>query len=178
MCAIRNTCSQRIAEKDAAHRAGAGRSPDGHAEVLAAPDSLFYFGGTARFGLATTRPLDALLDAFRSGGGIPYASSSVDMHEGLAEDGWAAALQLPGTAWFPAVPSLDERLRAAPPARPSAAATASSRSSTVSDASAECGSLVWVTHGRRERAPAAHPDSGFVRSSAHRNASPDPVRRF
>ncbi len=34
--------------------------------------------------MACTKPIDAVLDAFRSGEGVPYADYGADLHEGQA----------------------------------------------------------------------------------------------
>ena len=91
--------------------------PVGHDEVLADPESPNYLGAQARCLVGLVRPTDALLAAFRSGGGVPYAEYGADLREGLADSGRVMYLTQLGSAWLPAVPDLDARLRSAPPAR-------------------------------------------------------------
>lgn len=50
--------------------------PPGHDEVLLDESSLNYMAPIGRLFVACTRPLDALLQVFRSGDGIPYSSGS------------------------------------------------------------------------------------------------------
>lgn len=58
--------------------------PAGPAEVLTDTDSLLYSGALARvFGVATQLP--ALLDAYRSGGGVPWSRFGADAREAVAE---------------------------------------------------------------------------------------------
>jgi hypothetical protein len=59
--------------------------PAGAAEVLTDPDSLNYLAPLARmFGAAATQ-LPALLEAYRSGGGVGWAEYGVDMRESQAD---------------------------------------------------------------------------------------------
>ena len=91
--------------------------PDGHAEVLLERDSLYYMAPLAQQLVGTSRPLPALLEAFRSGGGVPYTEYGADMREGIAYANRAMFVNLMGSEWLPAVPDVHERLRADPPAR-------------------------------------------------------------
>src|SRR6185503_18459616 len=47
---------------------------EGAAEVLAEPDSLNYMPAVVRMAVSTAAPLPELLQAFRSGGGVPWSS--------------------------------------------------------------------------------------------------------
>jgi 2-polyprenyl-3-methyl-5-hydroxy-6-metoxy-1,4-benzoquinol methylase len=91
--------------------------PEGHDEALLDENSLNYIAPIARLLVACARPLDDLLAAFRSGGGVPYARYGADLHEGQAAFTRPMFERLLGTEWFPAVPEVDSRLRADPPAR-------------------------------------------------------------
>ena len=93
------------------------RLPAGHQEVLLDRDSLNYLAALLRLVVGTTRPLPALLEAFRHGGGAPYADYGADTRDGIAEMNRPMFLNLLGTAWLPAVPDLHARLQSAPPAR-------------------------------------------------------------
>jgi len=93
------------------------RLPAGHREVLLERDSLNWLGGLLRLAVGATRPLPALLRAFREGGGVPYPDYGPDTLEGIAEMNRPMFLNLMGTAWLPAVPDLHARLQADPPAR-------------------------------------------------------------
>src|SRR4029077_17579598 len=57
------------------------------------------------------------LEAFRSGGGVPYESYGDDMRESIARLNRPMFVNLLGSQWLPAVPDIDQRLRADPPAR-------------------------------------------------------------
>ena len=93
------------------------RLPDGHAEVLLERDSLYYMTPLAQQLVGTARPLPTILEAFRSGGGVPYAEYGEDMREGIAYANRAMFVNLMGSEWLPAVPDVHERLQADPPAR-------------------------------------------------------------
>jgi 2-polyprenyl-3-methyl-5-hydroxy-6-metoxy-1,4-benzoquinol methylase len=93
------------------------RLPDGHAEVLLERDSLYYMTPLAQQLAGTARPLPTILEAFRSGGGVPYTEYGADMREGIAYANRAMFVNLMGSEWLPAVRDVHERLRADPPAR-------------------------------------------------------------
>jgi SAM-dependent methyltransferase len=91
--------------------------PEGHAEPLLDETSLNYVAPFGKLVVSCVRPIDALLEAFRTGDGIPYADYGADMHEGQAEFTRPIFENLLGTEWLPAVPDVHERLQADPPAR-------------------------------------------------------------
>jgi SAM-dependent methyltransferase len=91
--------------------------PAGHDEVLLDEDSLSYMAPMAQLLVACVRPLDALLDAFRTGGGVPYADYGTDLHEGQAAFTRPLYDRLLGGEWLPAIPAVHARLSADPPAR-------------------------------------------------------------
>jgi hypothetical protein len=91
--------------------------PEGHDEVLLERDSLYFVAPFAQQMVGITRPLPAVLEAFRTGGGVPYPDYGEDMREGIAHANWAMLVNLMGTEWLPAVPDVHGRLQADPPAR-------------------------------------------------------------
>jgi 2-polyprenyl-3-methyl-5-hydroxy-6-metoxy-1,4-benzoquinol methylase len=91
--------------------------PRGHAEVLVERDSLDYLAPLAQLVVGATRPLEALLEAYRRGGGVPYADYGTDVIEGQAGMNRAMFLRLLGNEWLPAIPDLHARLQSNPPAR-------------------------------------------------------------
>jgi SAM-dependent methyltransferase len=93
------------------------RLPAGHVEVLTDRDSLNYWTPQARLVVGGARPIAAVLEAFRTGGGVPYAAYGADLYEGLAEAGRVAFLELMGSEWLPAMPDIHARLHDDPPAR-------------------------------------------------------------
>jgi 2-polyprenyl-3-methyl-5-hydroxy-6-metoxy-1,4-benzoquinol methylase len=61
--------------------------------------------------------LEAVLGAFRTGGGVAYAAYGPDAHESQARGTRALYEKLLTSRWLPAVPALHARLQADPPAR-------------------------------------------------------------
>src|SRR4029453_4363454 len=61
--------------------------------------------------------LPQLLEAYRTGGGAPYAAYGQEMRRGIAALNRPMFLHELASTWLPAVPDLDQRLRSAPPAR-------------------------------------------------------------
>jgi 2-polyprenyl-3-methyl-5-hydroxy-6-metoxy-1,4-benzoquinol methylase len=91
--------------------------PPGHDEALLDESSLNYIAPVGKLVVGCVRPIDAVLDAFRSGEGVPYADYGADVHEGQAEFTRPMFEQLLGSEWFPKIPEVHERLRSEPPAR-------------------------------------------------------------
>jgi 2-polyprenyl-3-methyl-5-hydroxy-6-metoxy-1,4-benzoquinol methylase len=105
------------------------RLPEGHAEALLDVSSLNYIAPLARAVLASTRPVDQLVDAFRNGGGVPYADYGEDLHESQAAFTRPLFENLLGKEWLPSLPEVHERLLADPPARIADVACGQGRSS-------------------------------------------------
>jgi len=75
--------------------------------------------------------MDALLEAFRTGDGIPYSEYGADLHEGQAGFTRPMFDQLLGSEWLPAIPAVHARLQADPPARVADVACGEGRSSVA-----------------------------------------------
>ena len=90
---------------------------EGHDEVLLDHDSLYYAAPLPQQMVSITRPLAAVLEAFKTGGGVPYPDYGEDMREGIAHANRTMFVNLMGTEWLPTVSEAHERLRADPPAR-------------------------------------------------------------
>ena len=90
--------------------------PAGHDEVLLDETSLNYGAPLARAVLASIRPVDALAEAFRNGGGVPYAAYGDDLHESQAAFTRPLFENQLGKEWLPAVPEIHERLSSSEPA--------------------------------------------------------------
>jgi SAM-dependent methyltransferase len=103
--------------------------PPGHDEALLDATSLNYITPITKLVVACVAPLEALLEAFRTGAGVPYAAYGTDLHEGQAEFTRPMFDSLLGTEWLPAIPEVDGRLRADPPARVADVACGEGRSS-------------------------------------------------
>ena len=105
------------------------RLPEGHDEALLDVSSLNYIAPMARAVLASVRPIDAVLEAMRSGGGVPYADYGEDLHEAQAAFTRPLFENLLGSEWLGAVPEIHDRLLADPPARVADLACGQGRSS-------------------------------------------------
>jgi 2-polyprenyl-3-methyl-5-hydroxy-6-metoxy-1,4-benzoquinol methylase len=103
--------------------------PAGHDEVLLDASSLNYAAPLARAVLASIRPVDAVANAFRNGGGVPYADYGEDLHESQAAFTRPLFENLLGKDWLPAVPEVHERLSSSEPARVADVACGQGRSS-------------------------------------------------
>jgi SAM-dependent methyltransferase len=90
--------------------------PLGHAEALLDESSLNYIAPIAQLVVACTGPLEALLQAFRNGDGVPYADYGADLHEGQAAFTRPMFDRLLGSEWLPAIPDVHARLEGDPPA--------------------------------------------------------------
>lgn len=93
------------------------RLPAGHDEALLDQDSLNYVAPFGRFLLGCLRPMEALLDAYRSGDGVPYGDYGVDLHEGQSAFTRPMFVKLLAQEWLPSIPDVHARLLADPPAR-------------------------------------------------------------
>jgi SAM-dependent methyltransferase len=91
--------------------------PAGHDEALIDETSLAFAAPFARFAAAVARPLPELVEAFRTGGGIPYAGYGEDLCGAQASFTRPLFEQLLGSEWLPSIADVDARLLAAPPAR-------------------------------------------------------------
>jgi SAM-dependent methyltransferase len=91
--------------------------PAAHAEPLIDRDSIWYWAPLARLGVSTLRPIDAVLEAFRSGGGVPYRAYGAEFAESLADATRPWYLHMLGDVCLPAVPDVHARLQSDPPAR-------------------------------------------------------------
>ena len=91
--------------------------PAAHAEVLTDADSTNFLAPMPLGIVSVASVMPELMEAFRTGGGVPYEAYGADMRINIADGNRPSFLNLLGTRWFPAVPELDARLRAEPPAQ-------------------------------------------------------------
>lgn len=91
--------------------------PDGHAEVLVDADSLSFLAPAAVGVAGIAQALPLVMDAFRTGGGVPYEAYGPDFRTFISRINRPMFLNLLAEEWFPAVPGLVERLESEPPAR-------------------------------------------------------------
>jgi SAM-dependent methyltransferase len=91
--------------------------PAGHADALLDTDSLACLGPLARLSVGILAPMEQLLEAFRTGAGVPYADYGPDTREGIADMNRPMFVNQLGRDWIPALPDVHARLSADPPAR-------------------------------------------------------------
>ncbi len=91
--------------------------PAAYVEVLVDQDSLNYLAPLARLVAGAVHPLASVLEAYRTGGGVPYADYGVDLREGQAGINRAMFLKQLGSEWLPTMPDVQARLMADPAAR-------------------------------------------------------------
>jgi SAM-dependent methyltransferase len=89
----------------------------GHLEVLTELDSPNYLGALPAIVAGTVRPIDQVIDAFRTGGGVDFPEYGRPLRCGQAGMNRNLFLQDLGHAWLPSIPDIDARLRSGNPAR-------------------------------------------------------------
>jgi 2-polyprenyl-3-methyl-5-hydroxy-6-metoxy-1,4-benzoquinol methylase len=87
------------------------RLPSEVAEVMTDRDSLSYMAPLARIVAGIAQTLPALLEAIRSGGGVPYAAYGEDLRQGVAAINRPMFLHQLASQWIPAMPDIQARLR-------------------------------------------------------------------
>jgi SAM-dependent methyltransferase len=85
--------------------------PAAHAEVLAAEGGPFFLGGAFQLTLGYLRPVDRLIEAFRSGGGVPQSAYGDETWEGMYRLGRTWYENALVQHWLPAA-GLADRLQA------------------------------------------------------------------
>jgi len=117
---LEQQASSAILEVDDARAEVAARRyalPPGHDEALVDETSLNCIAPIGQLVVACAKPMDAVLEAFRTGEGVPYADYGTDLHEGQARFTRPMFDKLLTSDWLAAVPEVHERLLADPPAR-------------------------------------------------------------
>jgi 2-polyprenyl-3-methyl-5-hydroxy-6-metoxy-1,4-benzoquinol methylase len=93
------------------------RLPAGHAEVLLDGDSLSFMGASVTQLMSLRGAFDQVVEAFRTGGGVPYDAYGVDSVEGQGGANRPTLLTTLPNEWLPAIPEVHTRLTSSPPAR-------------------------------------------------------------
>lgn len=93
------------------------RLPNGYEAVLVDPESPLAMAPMAQIFAGCVRPLDQIVAAYRSGGGVPFADYGKDLAEGQAGLTLPQFRHLLAQEWLPAMPDVHARLQADPPAR-------------------------------------------------------------
>ena len=93
------------------------RLPAGHAEVLLDGDSLSFMGASVTQLMSLRGAFDQVVEAFRTGGGVPYDAYGLDSVEGQGGANRPTLLTTLPNEWLPAIPEVHTRLSSNPPAR-------------------------------------------------------------
>jgi SAM-dependent methyltransferase len=88
--------------------------PAAHRPVFVEEESLTYLTPLASLAIGVSRPMEALLDAYRTGRGVPY--EAYDVHEAVGAINRPQFVNLVAD-WLASIPEIDARLRSEPPAR-------------------------------------------------------------
>jgi 2-polyprenyl-3-methyl-5-hydroxy-6-metoxy-1,4-benzoquinol methylase len=91
--------------------------PEPYQEVLVDEESLNYLGALPIILAGALRPLHAVVQAYRTGGGVAYGDYGADLIEGQAGMNRAMFLKEMGSSWLPKIPHVHHRLLSDPPAR-------------------------------------------------------------
>ena len=79
--------------------------------MLADEENLNFLAPFAQLMIGTVAPVEQIVEAYRTGGGVSYADYGHDTHEGVARGNRPSFLHLLGEEWLPAIPDVDARLR-------------------------------------------------------------------
>ncbi len=88
--------------------------PAAHRPVFVDEEDLNYLTPLATLAIGVCGPMEALLDAYRNGGGVPY--EAYDVHEAIGAINRPQFVNLVAD-WLASIPEVDARLHAQPPAR-------------------------------------------------------------
>jgi SAM-dependent methyltransferase len=90
--------------------------PAAHRPVLVDEEDLNLLTPLATLAIGVLKPIDALIEAYRTGAGVPYADYGADTREGIGAINRPQFVNLVGD-WLGSIPEVDSRLRAQPAAR-------------------------------------------------------------
>ena len=105
-----------VDDPDAAPEARRYRLPAGYRAVLVDEDDLNFLTPLAGIAVDVVLPMEQLLDAYRSGTGVPFETYGPDLVDAIGAINRPQFLNLTGD-WLGSIPEVDARLRATPPAR-------------------------------------------------------------
>jgi 2-polyprenyl-3-methyl-5-hydroxy-6-metoxy-1,4-benzoquinol methylase len=91
--------------------------PEPYREVLVDEESLNYLGALPIILAGALRPLQSVVQAYRTGGGVAYGDYGDDLIEGQAGMNRAMFLKEMGSSWLPKIHDVHHRLLTDPPAR-------------------------------------------------------------
>ena len=85
--------------------------PAAHAEVVTDPDSPNHAVPLAQLVAGAVKPLERVVEAYRTGAGVPFEEYGRDLREGQARINRPTFRSALGAEWIPTMPDVDERLR-------------------------------------------------------------------
>ncbi|MCU4739835.1 class I SAM-dependent methyltransferase [Natronoglomus mannanivorans] len=85
--------------------------PESAVEVFCDPDSENYLAPIASLVVGVGRPIEDVLEAFRTGGGVPFEAYGDPLREGQAAMNRPGFLHQLGPDWLASIPDVDARLR-------------------------------------------------------------------
>ncbi len=85
--------------------------PGGPDEVLADSESLEFMAGIVQTVFGAAKPMERIVNAYRTGEGIPFDVYGNEMREGIARMNRPMYRKLLGQQWIPSMPDVAERLR-------------------------------------------------------------------
>ena len=88
-----------------------------HAEALTKPDGMYSIAPLGRAFVSAIQALPLLMEAFRTGEGIPWSAYGPDMIESQGDFNRPWIVNLLGNEYLPLIPDIHARLQADPPAR-------------------------------------------------------------
>jgi 2-polyprenyl-3-methyl-5-hydroxy-6-metoxy-1,4-benzoquinol methylase len=91
--------------------------PPGHAEALTKPDSMFSIAPMARALISSAQTLPLVMEAYRTGGGVPWSAYGDDGIESQGDYNRPWLVNMLGSEFLPAMPDVHERLTSDLPAR-------------------------------------------------------------
>lgn len=82
-----------------------------HVPVLVEPENPYFLGSAGPVMLGSIRPIDAIVESFRTGAGVPFEAYGPDMVCGIAAFNRPTFMNSIGPEWIPAMPDVDAALR-------------------------------------------------------------------
>ena len=117
-----------VDDPDAAPEARRYRLPDEHRAVFVDEDDLNYLTPLTGIAVDVMLPMEQLLDAYRSGAGVPFDVYGPDLVDAIGAINRPQFLNLIGD-WLKSIPEVDARLKATPAARVGDVAAGTAQSS-------------------------------------------------
>jgi 2-polyprenyl-3-methyl-5-hydroxy-6-metoxy-1,4-benzoquinol methylase len=102
--------------------------PAAHRPVFVEEDDLNYLTPLAAIAIDVLRPLEQLVDAYRTGDGVPFEAYGTDLVQAIGAINRPQFVNLVAD-WLASIPEVDSRLRATPPARIADVAAGTAQSS-------------------------------------------------